>query len=374
MFSDLDTAHVALERRGSQEEAWMRHPDSARWKGWMIAGFLLLGVTGCGRGAESTAPTRTGTVRLTGTIKIDGSSTVYPITEAVAEEFRKTSSRVHVTVGISGTGGGFKKFGAGETDIADASRPIKQSEVELAQKHGVEYIELPVAYDALTIVVNPQNTWAASITVAELKRMWEPAAQGMISRWSQVRPDWPDRPLKLYGAGADSGTFDYFTEAINGMEDASRGDYTASEDDNVLVQGIQRDLNALGYLGLAYYAENTGRLKALPVDDQNPANGAGAQAPTSENVIKSTYQPLSRPLFIYVNRKSAERPEVRALAEFYLENAANLVREVGYIPLQPQVYQLARDRFSKRTVGSVFAGGGSQVGVKLDDLLKREGG
>jgi phosphate transport system substrate-binding protein len=310
--------------------------------------------------------------RLGGTVKVDGSSTVYPITEAVAEEFQKRHPGVKVTVGISGTGGGFKKFAAGETDISDASRPIKKSEGDLCDRNGIAYIELPVAFDALSVVVHPRNTWAKSITVAELRKIWEPAAQGKITRWSQVRPGWPDRPLKLFGAGSDSGTFDYFTDAINGKEKACRGDYTPSEDDNVLVQGVSRDVNALGFFGLAYYLENRGRLKALAVDDENPANGAGPQVPSVQNVIKGVYQPLSRPLFIYVSRKSVARPEVRAFVEFYLANAPRLVGEVGYVPLQPQVYQLARSRFQRRVVGSVFGEGGSQVGVRLEDLLRRE--
>jgi phosphate transport system substrate-binding protein len=289
----------------------------------------------------------------------------------VAEEFQKKNPGVRVTVGISGTGGGFKKFGAGETDISDASRPIKKSEADLGEKNGITYIELPVAFDALSIVVNPKNTWAKSITTAELKKMWEPGAQGTITRWSQVRPGWPDQPLRLFGPGSDSGTFDYFTDAINGKEKASRGDYTASEDDNVLVQGVARDVNALGYFGLAYCLENRSRLKAVPVDDGNPNNGRGPQMPSVQTVIASTYQPLARPIFIYVSRKAADRPEVRAFVDFYLTNAPRLVKEVGYIPLQPAVYKAAQNRFGRRIVGSVFGEGGSQPGVKLEDLLRR---
>jgi phosphate transport system substrate-binding protein len=306
---------------------------------------------------------------LKGTIQIDGSSTVYPITEAVAEDFRTSSPDVKITVGISGTGGGFKKFGRGETDISDASRPIKKSEAQTAAQSNIEYIELPIAYDALSVVVNPKNSWAQSITVAELKKMWEPGAQGKITKWSQVRAGWPDRPLKLYGAGSDSGTFDYFTDAINGKEGASRGDYTASEDDNVLVQGVSRDENALGYFGVAYYLENQAKLKAVPVDDEKADNGSGPQPPTVESVAAGTYQPLARPIFIYVSKKAAERPEVQTFVEYYLENAERLVKEVGYVPLQPAVYQLAEERFKNRTTGSMF-GGGSQVGVKLTDLMK----
>lgn len=309
---------------------------------------------------------------LSGMIKVDGSSTVFPITEAVAEEFGKLHRSVRVTVGISGTGGGMKKFSAGEIDIADASRPIKESEVAACKQNGIQYIELPVAYDALTVVVNPRNTWCSYMTVQELRKLWEPAAQGKVTRWSQIRPEWPNRPIRLFGPGVDSGTYDYFTEAIVGKEHSSRGDFTSSEDDNVLVQGVAQDPNALAYFGLAYYEENRRRLKAVAIDDGNPANGKGPQMPTIANVIKGTYQPLSRPLFIYVNRKSADRPEVREFVSYYLANAAKLSREVGYVPLQPEVYRLALQRFDKRVVGSVFGGKGSQVGVTLSQLLRAE--
>ncbi len=297
--------------------------------------------------------------RLSGSVKVDGSSTVYPITEAVAEEFQKLNPGVRVTVGISGTGGGFKKFGAGETDISNASRPIRKNEADLGRSNGVNYIELPVAYDALSVVVHPQNTWCKSITVAELKKIWEPAAQGKITKWSQVRAGWPDRPLKLYGAGSDSGTFDYFTDAINGKEKACRGDYTGSEDDNVLVQGVSRDPNAMGFFGVAYYEENKGKLRAVPIDDEKSENGVGPQMPTLKNVIAGSYQPLARPIFIYVRRSSADRPEVKAF----------VVKEVDYIPLEAKTYKKAQARWAKRTTGSVFKEGGSVVGVKLHDVL-----
>ena len=239
-------------------------------------------------------------------IRIDGSSTVYPITEAVAEEFQKeTKGAVKVTVGISGTGGGFKKFVRGETDISDASRPISTKEMEEAAKNGIEYIELPVAFDALTVMVNPKNDWVKEMTVADLKKIWEPEAQGKVMKWSDVKAEWPNEPLKLYGAGADSGTFDYFTEAIVGKSKSSRGDFTASEDDNVLVQGISNDRNALGFFGYAYYAENTDKLKGVSIVD--PATGK-AVAPSAQAVENGTYVPLSRPIFIYVNRKSLDKP------------------------------------------------------------------
>jgi phosphate transport system substrate-binding protein len=300
-------------------------------------------------------------------IKIDGSSTVYPITEAVAEEFQKAGKgAVRVTVGISGTGGGFKKFTRGETDIANASRPILKKEMEEAKKNGIEYIELPVAYDGLSVMVNPGNNWITSMTVADLKKIWEPAAQGKITKWNQVRPEWPDAPLKLYGAGADSGTFDYFTEAIVGKAKSSRGDYTASEDDNILVQGIATDKNALGFFGYAYYAENTDRLKLVAID-----GGKGPVLPSEKTIMDGTYQPLSRPIFIYVNKKSADKPEVKQFVEFYLKNASKLTKEVKYVPLSDELYRLALEHFNKKKTGTVF-GGEAQVGVKLEDLLAKE--
>ncbi|MFN3883814.1 MAG: PstS family phosphate ABC transporter substrate-binding protein [Rhodocyclaceae bacterium] len=301
-------------------------------------------------------------------IKIDGSSTVYPVTEAVAEEFQKAKKgAVKVTVGISGTGGGFKKFCRGETDISDASRPILKQEMEACRNAGIKYIELPVAFDALTVVVHPKNDWAKQMTVAELKTMWEPAAQGKINNWKQVNPAWPDKPLKLYGAGSDSGTFDYFTEAIVGKAKSSRGDYTASEDDNVLVQGVSRDPNAIGYFGFAYYEENHDKLKAVPI--VNPKGKA--VAPSLAAVMAGEYEPLSRPIFIYVNAKSAEKPEVKEFVEFYLKNAKQLVKEVKYVPLSDADYKHALENFGKKKTGTAF-GGEAEVGVKVSDLLKRE--
>ncbi|HVR42702.1 MAG TPA: PstS family phosphate ABC transporter substrate-binding protein [Thermoanaerobaculia bacterium] len=328
--------------------------------------MAILFVAACG-----TRETTEAGGELQGQVMVDGSSTVFPISEAVAEEFQKVHPGVRVTVGISGTGGGFKKFCNGETDVSDASRPIKPTEVELCAQNGIEYIELPVAYDGISIVVNPNNAWADSITTAELKRVWEPEAQRKITRWSQVRRGWPDRELHLFGAGADSGTFDYFTEAIVGEESASRGDFTASEDDNVLVQGVATDENALGFFGFAYYHENRDKLKLLPVDDGNPENGAGPIAPTPETINNGTYQPLSRPIFIYVNPAALERPEVDAFVRFYLEEGPGLASEVGYIPLPGRSYELAQRRVSERVTGSLFAGGGSQVGISIEDLLAR---
>ncbi len=305
-------------------------------------------------------------------IKIDGSSTVFPITEAVAEEFQKNHKDIKVTVGISGTGGGFKKFCNGETDISDASRPIKPSEVELCGKNKIEYVELPVAYDGLAVMVNPKNTWATHMTVKELKKLWEPEAQGKVTRWSQIRPGWPEKEIHLFGPGVDSGTYDYFTEAVVGKEHSSRGDFTASEDDNVLVQGIATDPLALGFFGVAYYEHNKDKLKLVAIDDEKPENGKGPILPTYENVVNGTYQPLSRPIFIYVNRQAADRPEVKEFVRFYLTAGRRLVRDVGYVALADKVYDLALARFDKRAVGSVFGGKGSQVGVTLESLLKAE--
>lgn len=304
----------------------------------------------------------------TALVKIDGSSTVFPITEAVAEEFQKANrGAIRVTVGISGTGGGFKKFCRGETDIQNASRPISSEEMEACKKNGVQYYELPVAFDALTIVVNRQNTWLDSITLAELKKIWEPPAQGKMTKWKQIRSTWPDAPLKLFGAGPDSGTFDYFTEAVTGKAKASRGDYTASEDDNVLVQGIATDKYALGYIPFAYYEPNQAKLKAVPVDA-----GKGPVIPSHKTVESGVYQPLSRPLFIYVSRTSADRPEVKKFVEFYLANAAHLAAQVKYVPLPAQAYVLALEHFKHGKLGTVFQGG-SPVGLNIEDLLKREG-
>src|SRR5688572_25201810 len=325
----------------------------------------------CGGSGTTTTANPEGGTGLSGTIQIDGSSTVFPISEAVAEEFQKKNPDVNVTVSISGTGGGFQKFCRGETDISDASRPIRGAEMDACQKAGIEFIEIPVAYDGLAIVVNPKNTWASSLTTAELKTMWSPEAQGKVMKWNQVRPSWPDREFRLFGAGVDSGTFDYFTEAVNGKEKASRGDFTSSEDDNVIVQGVASDEVALGFLPLAYVEQNKDRLKLVPVDDGKTENGDGPILPAAETVRNGTYQPLSRPLFIYVARKAADRPEVRALVDSYF-TSAGLMREVGYVELTPELYTLAKSHFDANKVGTAFGSGGSQVGMTLEALLARE--
>ncbi len=321
----------------------------------------------CGGGSSESAASNAAPA----VIQLDGSSTVFPISEAVAEEFQKANPGIRVTVGISGTGGGFQKFCRGETDISDASRPIRPTEIETCQKAGIEYIELPIAYDGLAVVVNPKNTWATSVTVAELKTLWSPDAQGKVLRWNQVRSSWPNREVRLFGAGVDSGTYDYFTEAVVGKEGASRGDFTSSEDDNVLVQGISSDELALGFLPFAYVEQNHDKLKLVPVDDGKAENGSGPLAPSAETVRNGTYQPLSRPLFIYVAKKAAERPEVQKFVDAYF-GASALIREVGYVELTPQIYDLAKKHFAERKVGTAFGAGGSQVGLTLEQLLTRE--
>ena len=300
-------------------------------------------------------------------IKIDGSSTVYPITEAVAEEFQ-IEKKTKVTVGISGTGGGFKKFCRGETDVQNASRPILKKEMDACKEAGVQFIELPVAYDGLTGVINKNNDFVKSLSVEELKKMWEPAAQGKIKTWKQVNATFPDTPLKLFGAGSDSGTFDYFTEAIVGKAKSSRGDFTASEDDNVLVQGVNSDKGGLGYFGFAYYEENQDKLRAVPIVAKK---GAPAVSPSFETVKDGTYQPLSRPIFIYVNATAAAfKPEVKAFIDFYLQNAPTLVKEVKYIPLPANEYAAVTKHWKALKPGTGFDGT-PEIGVKIEDLLAR---
>jgi len=305
-----------------------------------------------------------------GTIQIDGSSTVYPITEAIAEEFQKENKSVKVTAGESGTGGGMKKFARKEIDVADASRPITSKEDSMCKVANLEYYEIPVAYDGLVVVVNPQNTWVSSMTVNELKKLWAPEAQGVITKWNQIRPEWPNEEIHLYGAGTASGTFDYFTEAIVGKAKSCRGDYTGSEDDNVLVQGVSSDKLALGFFGIHYYNENPDKLKIVPIDDENDANGKGAIVPSDETVKNATYQPLSRPLFIYVSKESAARPEVDNFVKYYLDNAAEIVPETGYITLDKELYAQIKKRYEAKAVGSLFLNGKSTVGVKLNEVYK----
>lgn len=301
-------------------------------------------------------------------IKIDGSSTVFPITEAMAEEFQKEQKgAVKVTVGISGTGGGFKKFCRGETDVQDASRPISSKEMADCKTAGIKYIELPIGYDAIVIAVNPKNDWIKEVNLEQLKKIWEPAAQSKINTWNQVDAKWPAEKIKLYGAGSDSGTFDYFTEAVVGKAKSSRGDYTASEDDNTLVQGLATDKFAMGYIPLAYFEANKNKIKVLPVIGK----GGKPMLPTRETIEKGTYEPFSRPLFIYVSEAGLKKAEVKKFAQFYLNNAKTLVPEVKYIALPDGAYKMATERLEKNKFGTSFAGKGD-VGMKIEDLLKKE--
>ena len=333
----------------------------------MFVGVLsATGVVACGGGSSEQSTTGAGLIR------IDGSSTVYPISEAVAEEFQNKNQNIRVTVGVSGTGGGFQKFCAGETDISNASRPIKTVEIDSCAKAGIVYTEVPVAYDGLAVLVNPKNTWVDYFTVAELKKIWAPEAQNKVMRWSDVRAGWPDRELHLFGAGVDSGTYDYFTEAIVGKEGSSRGDFTASEDDNVLVQGVSSDENGLGFFGYEYYYQNKDKLKLVPVEDGKDDNGKGPILPSAETVRNGTYQPLSRPLFIYVSHKGLERPEVKSFVDYYLKEGPWLIDQIGYMQLGDKGYEMVRARFDKRVPGSLFAKGGSQVGLTIEQLLAQE--
>ncbi len=302
-------------------------------------------------------------------IRVDGSSTVFLLSEAVAEEFTNSGHRARVTVGQSGTGGGFQKFCRGETDISDASRPIRPAEIELCKNGGITFFEVPVAYDGMAIIAHPKATWINDITVAELRTIWAPESQGTITRWTHVRPEWPDREIHLFGAGVDSGTYDYFTEAINGQEGASRGDFTSSEDDNVLVQGVAGDELALGFLPFAYYRENQQRLKLIPV---SAGPGQKPNAPNFDTIRDGSYQPLSRPLFIYVSEKSLARPEVAEFMDFYIASVGQLAGEVGYVELGNDGYQLVAEHFARRRPGTMFGEGGSQVGMTIEKLLAAE--
>jgi phosphate transport system substrate-binding protein len=343
---------------------------------------LILGFCGCNSGGKG-GPSGEGAgdvkiipvaglAELRGQVEIDGSSTLFPVTEAVAEEFQNaTRQNARVTVGISGTGGGFKKFARGEIDIADASRPILKNEIEAAAEHGIEFVELPVCFDALTVVVNRQNDWVDAITIEDLKKIWEPAAEKKVMKWSDVRPDWPAVPLDLYGPGTDSGTFDYFTEAVVGKAKSSRTDFTPSEDDNTLVTGVEGNKGALGYFGFAYYEPNQDRLKALKIIPPGQPKDSAGVAPSAATVMSGAYTPLSRPLFIYVSTKAAERPAVKKFAEFYLKNAPALATEVKYVPLPAEAYDAMLARLEKMETGSAF-GGTPEVGLPIAEIVGRK--
>ena len=301
------------------------------------------------------------------TVKIDGSSTVFPITEGIAEDFQKANKGLKVTVGVSGTGGGFKKFCRGETDISNASRPITQKEIDACKAQGITYYELPVAFDALTVVISPRNTFIQQLTPAELKTLWSAESQGKVTRWNQVNPSFPDQPISLFGPGADSGTFDYFTEAINGKSKSSRGDFTASEDDNVLVQGVSNNALGLAYFGYAYFAENASRLKAVPI-----VNSDGKTvSPSETSVMDGSYNPLSRPIFIYVNAASLNKPEVKQFIEYFMKHAAEISKEVKYVPLPSKVYAANLQHIQKGRVGTIF-GGKNKVGLTVEELVTME--
>lgn len=304
-------------------------------------------------------------------VQIDGSSTVFPVTEAVAEEFQNSKrGEVKVTVGISGTGGGFKKFCRGEIDIADASRPISKDEMGSCKTSGIEYLELPIAFDALTVAVNPNNKWSETMTVAELKKLWEPDAQRKITKWNQIRPEWPDTNITLFGAGTDSGTFDYFTEAVVGKAKASRGDFTGSEDDNTLVKGIEGDQFALGYIPYAYFEPNRSKLKAVKIDWEKDTEGP--IEPSMKTVLDGKYNPLSRPLFIYVSKKAmTEKPWVKEFTNFYVDNAKTLAAEVKYLPLSPESYKAVSQRVESLSTGTAFAGE-PPIGIRVEEILKRK--
>lgn len=303
---------------------------------------------------------------LSGRLVIDGSSTVFPITEAASRAFQRFAPKVEVHLGVSGTGGGFKKFCRGEIDISDASRPIKQSESKRCAEAGVEFVEIPIAFDGLSLVVHRSNHWAECMTLAELHRLWAPESEDEVRSWRQVRPSWPAEPLVLYAPGRDSGTFDYFTRAVVGEEGTARNDFVGSEDDYLLAQEIAGDPRGFGFFGYAYYREYQEQLGLVAVD-----NGTGCVAPSPDSIADGRYRPLSRPVFLYFSRSALERPEVRAFAEFFLANAEILVDQVKYVPLPPRAYELATDRLARRLPGSVFQGG-SQVGMSISSILEIE--
>jgi phosphate transport system substrate-binding protein len=308
------------------------------------------------------------TVSTPALIEINGSSTVAPITKLAASEFKSSKpNRTEINIETSGTGGGFKKFCAGETDINDASRPILLKEMDACKQAKVSYLEIPIAFDAITVAVNAQNSWAKDMTIAELKQLWEPAAEGKITKWNQIRSSYPDRPIALYAPNQDSGTFDYFTRTVNGSNGASRKDYTASKDANDLAQGVIHNANAIGYFGFGYYQANRNRLKPLAID-----SGKGAVLPSAEAAQTAKYRPFSRPLFIYVNLDSAQsKPQLKAFVEAYLKNADRIAKQAGYIPLPPEGYRLAQKHFYEGKVGTVFAGE-PQSGITIDDLLRKQ--
>jgi phosphate transport system substrate-binding protein len=345
-----------------RDGARQRIENLSRPKDWRkhTSIFLALAVAGALTACNPEKPSRK--------VTVDGSSTVFPLSQAMAQAFREANPAVQFAIEFSGTGGGFRKFCAGQLDIAGASRPIKSSESEQCKANRVEYIEVPFAFDSLSVVVNAKNTFVDCLTVKELKAMWEPAAEGKVNKWQQIRASFPAQPLALFGPGKDSGTFDYFTLAIVGTQSSSRGDVTTSEDDMVIERGVAADPNALGYFGYAYYQANKDKVKLVAVD-----NGRGCIVPSAQTVADGTYQPLSRPLFIYVNVAAAARPEVKAFARFYLApESTQYVTRVGYVPLPPPALKIETARLEKGVTGSIFGGLGSVIGVKLDSFEDEE--
>lgn len=311
-----------------------------------------------------------GLVHAQPVIKIDGSSTVYPVTKIAADQFEvMKKNTVKIAMEISGSGGGFKKMCRGEIDIANASRPIQKKELLECKNAKVQFIEIPIAFDALTVVINPHNTWSKSLTVTELNKIWGPSAQGKITRWNQINPAWPAEEISLYVSDRDSGTFDYFTEAIVGKAKSSRNDFNKSRNDIALAEDIANNKNALGFLGFAYFLENQNKVKAVAVDNEK---GNGAVLPSVDSVENGAYQPLSRPVFIYVNAKSAEKQEVHEFITYYLKNGILITKEAGLFPLPPRAYNTMLEHFNKKRVGTLFDSV-SGVGLTIDDLIRREG-
>ncbi len=294
--------------------------------------FILL--SACGKSIE--------------TITVDGSSTVYPISEAVAEEWNKNNKELKITVGISGTGGGFKKLCSGETHLIGASRPINNDELNRCKENNIDPVEFSVAYDGIVIAINPENYWASTLKISDLKKMWAPSSQNTVNKWSDIKEEWPNEELHLFGPGVDSGTYDYFTQAIVGKEHSSRGDFTSSEDDNVIVQGVVGDKLSLGFFGFAYYVENKDRLKAVYIDDEKEENGTDAVYPTFDNILNGKYQPLSRPVFIYVSKSQLEKQEFKSFVEFYLNSSQQLSKEVGYIPVGDKEQSLSKNKLTSK--------------------------
>jgi phosphate transport system substrate-binding protein len=316
--------------------------------------------------SPTSAPVAAGLAELRGELRIDGSSTVFPITEVAARGFREQAPGVDLSVGVSGTGGGFARFCAGETDITGASRPIKASERDVCAANDIDFIELPIAYDGISVVVSADNDWVTCMTVAELGRMWAPEAEGVVMNWDQIRPEWPSRPLLLRGPGPDSGTYDYFTAATIGEEGVSRNDFIASEDDYLIAQDVLENADALGFFGYAYLVEYGELLHGVAID-----NGTGCVAPSADTILDGSYQPLARPIFLYANTDSLERPEVAAFLDYYLSNATELVEQVRYVALPPRAYTLAAARLERRVTGSIFDGG-AEIGVSIEQLLELE--